>query len=111
MLIEATDALRAYDRAARDLHETELRIASIGHRAQTGVDSKILPSLIAKRDRLIDKVIELKGAADAAKQERRSAIGGWSHIKFRDRQDFPIGCTPIEDIAGDIPDFLRRVRA
>lgn len=102
------EAQRAYDRAARDLHETELRIASISYRAQAGVDSKILPSLIAKRDRLVNEVIALKTASDASTPDRYTSRAG-SHITFPEPKSYPIGTAIVEDVAGDIPDFLRRV--
>lgn len=105
-----TDAQRNYDRAARDLHETDGRITSIGHRAQGGVDSKILPSLIAKRDRLVNEVIALKIAADAERPDRFTSRAG-SHITFKEREWHAAGSLSIEDIVGDIPNCLKRVRA
>ena len=104
------EAQRAFDRAARDLHETELRISSISYRGMAGVDSKILPSLIAKRDRLVNQVIALKPACEAATADRHTARAG-SHITFPERRTVPIGHAVIEDIAGDIPECLRRRRA
>lgn len=103
----ADDALRLYDRAARLLHETNLRIASLEFRGAGGVDSKILPSLIARRDRLTVEVIELKIAADAERPSLTSNRAG-SHITFPPAREYPLGTAPPSLDPGPIPDFLRR---
>lgn len=105
-----SDAHRAYDRAARALHATELRIASIEHRDAGGVDANILPSLIAKRARLTDELIALKPAAEAERVDRFTARHG-SHITFPDQTWHPIGTIRLDDRDAGIPDCLRRVRA
>jgi hypothetical protein len=63
------------------------------------------------RDRLVDEVtIILEAATEAAETTRLLERAG-SHITFPDRQWHPIGTVNIkefDDIAGSIPDFLRR---
>jgi len=101
------DPQRAYERAERELYETKLRINSMRHRAHAGVDAKILPSLIAKRDRLIPVVANLKTAAEAAAPARASVRGDGRGLSAPLRS-YPAGSLVIEDIAGPLPDFLKR---
>ncbi len=101
------DALRLYERASRALYETELRIASLEFRNAGGVDAKILPSLIARRDRLAVEVIDLKIAADAARPVTPTSRAG-SHVVFPPARDYPIGTAPREDVISEMPEFLRR---
>jgi len=102
------DPRRAYERAERELYETQLRVISMSHRAQSGVDAKILPSLIAKRDRLIPIVASLKIAADAVTPARGGVRYGDHSITYTPPRTYPAGSLVIAYDAGPIPDFLKR---
>ncbi|WP_031337123.1 hypothetical protein, partial [Rhodopseudomonas sp. B29] len=63
----AADPVRAYEAAARDMHNTERRIASMTQWETPSPDSingRILASLIIKRDRDAPHLAALKAEAD-----------------------------------------------
>jgi len=98
--------ITAYREAATALYLVERDIANRQHSTHP-VDRKIMPSLEAKRERMLADLIPLKLAADAVPvtdQHRAQS----TDIKFAPRgQWHPIGCAVLFD-PGPMPDFLRR---
>lgn len=94
----------AYRDTALALHDVEREIAS-RQNSKHVVESKIVPSLIAKRDRLAGEVVPLKAAYEAAE---RAAL---ERITPR-AVDLQSDCTRSELWSAadglDIPAFLRR---
>lgn len=107
-----TDAERAYDRAARDMHQTEREIANYLRYERPSPDSvsgRILASLEAKRDRNMPTLIALKQAADAVRPKPGTAYG--SSIKFKTFDWQPVGTARPIDCIPPLPEFLRRRQA
>ena len=108
-----SDIERAYDRAARDMHDTERQIANYLRYERPSPDTvsgRILASLEAKRDRNMPALIELKKAYDAARPQPGAGFG--STIRFKAQEWHPVGTvTPADDIIPDLPACLRRAPA
>jgi hypothetical protein len=98
-------AIVAYREAATALYLVERDIASRQNSTHL-VDRKIMPSLEAKRERMLAALIPLKLAADAV-PVRNQRVAPSSDIKFRAIEWVPIGCAVLLD-PGPLPDFLRR---
>ncbi|WIG52517.1 MAG: hypothetical protein OJF48_003436 [Afipia sp.] len=108
-----SDIERAYDRAARDMHQVEREIANYLRYERPSPDSvsgRILASLEAKRDRNMPALIELKKAYDAARPKPGAGYG--STIRFKAQEWHPAGTlTPAHNIIPELPAFLRRAPA
>lgn len=63
----------AYQRAALALYDVEREIES-RQNSKHAIERKIMPALLAKRDRIRDEVAPLKAAADAAERAARERI-------------------------------------
>ncbi|MDB5656664.1 MAG: hypothetical protein JWQ94_4277 [Tardiphaga sp.] len=107
-----TPAQLAYDNAARVMHDTERRIASMtqwGRPSPDSVNGRILVSLEARRNREAAPLVELKIAAETSAPPR-AATRIADDIRFKAREWQPAGSITFDDCIGDIPACLRRVR-
>jgi hypothetical protein len=102
-------ALETYLAAARDLVDVERKIANLTRwkqPAEGSINARVLASLKAKRARDIATVADLKLKAQASSEKLRDRFG--DRIDFKAPTWQPIGSVAIEDVAGPMPDFLRR---
>lgn len=103
--------LRAYERAAGEVADLDRRIANMTRWGQPKADSvnaTILPSLIAKRDRLLPIVADLKARAPAIRPRNFDVA---QPIAFKSFSWGPIGSAKIDDCIPDLPPALRRSRS